>query len=422
LQVSEVHQIYILISENLDFIKSKFNKTGLHNFIAVPHKAEIRCNSVPLIITSYICCRNKLNQMVKNQIEDEKNLTQIEENNPLAFFNTIYELYKQAEASIGGAIERFYCIAGFKIRLRFAGEALIPYVTPAIAHLEIEPIYDPVFTICIWDTVSTNTPAPPRPHHQIAKRGELQGLINDRIYTSFQWGAYTLSSLDRDRNLAIYWVDSTQQIPYWETGACLRTIFHIWMSQHQIQLVHAGAVGLPTGGVLLVGKGGSGKSTTALSCLNSELFYASDDYSLITSEPTPRVFSIYSTGKKNADDLERLPFLKDAISNSDRLDSEKAVYFLNNHFPEKIISSFPLRALFIPRITGKPNTTLTPTSSATGLSALVPSTMMQLSGAGKEACQIMMNVVNQLQCYYLELGTDIEQIPQVILNFLIQSK
>jgi hypothetical protein len=43
LQVSEVHQIYILISENLDFIKSKFNKTGLHNFIAVPHKAEIRC-------------------------------------------------------------------------------------------------------------------------------------------------------------------------------------------------------------------------------------------------------------------------------------------------------------------------------------------------------------------------------------------
>lgn len=340
----------------------------------------------------------------------------------LNFFNSVYELYEKAEVSAGGCIDRFYCIAGFKIRLKFAGEALIPYVIPAIAHLAIEPISDPALTICIWDSLSTNTaaPPPPNPNYHILKRGELQELTSDRIYTSFQWGAYTLSILDRDRNLAIYWVDSKKQIPYWKTGACLRTIFHIWMSQRQIQLVHGGAVGLPNGGVLIVGKGGSGKSTTALACLNSQLFYASDDYSLITAEPKPTVFSIYSTGKKNADDLERLPFISRAISNRDRLDSEKAVYFLNDYFPEKIIKSFPLRALFIPRITGKPNTTLTPTSVATGLSALVPSTLLQLSGAGKEACQIMKNVVNQLNCYYLEVGTDIEQIPQVIFEFLSQ--
>ena len=356
--------------------------------------------------------------MISNSLENSDNLNQIEQQEPLKFFNAVYELYEKAEVFAGGCIDRYYCMAGFKIRLRFAGEALIPYVIPAIAHLEIAAISDPALTVCIWDSASTNTAAPPRPNQHIAKRGELQGLIDDRIYTSFQWGAYTLSTLDRDRNLAIYWVDSTEHIPYWETGACLRTIFHIWMSQRKIQLVHAGAVGLPSGGVLLVGKGGSGKSTTALSCLNSELFYASDDYSLITSEPKPTAFSIYSTGKKNADDVERLPFLNQAISNRDRLNTEKAVYFLNDYFPEKIIKSFPLRALFIPRITGKPNTTLTPTSAATGLSALVPSTMMQLSGAGKEACQIMMDVVNKLQCYYLELGTNIQEIPQVILEFL----
>lgn len=362
--------------------------------------------------------------MITNESDQSQNLIPTKQIDPLDFFNTVYKIYEKAEVSIGGCIDRFYCIAGFKIRLRFAGEALIPYVIPAIAHLAIEPISDPALTVCLWDSASTNTaaPPPPSPNHHILKRGEMQELINDRIYTSFQWGANTLSILDRDRNLAIYWVDSTKHIPYWETGACLRTIFHIWMSQRKIQLVHAGAVGLPSGGVLLVGKGGSGKSTTALSCLNSELFYASDDYSLITAEPTPTVFSIYSTGKKNADDLERLPFLNQAISNRDRLNSEKAVYFLNDYFPEKIISSFPLCALFIPRITGKPNTTLTPTSTATGLSALVPSTIMQLSGAGKEACQIMMNVVNQLQCYYLELGTDIEQIPQVIFDFIRQNQ
>lgn len=267
---------------------------------------------------------------IPNTLGNSDNLSETEQRNPLDFFNNVYELYEKAEVSAGGCIDRFYCIAGFKIRLRFAGAALIPYMTPALAHLETEPFSDPALTVCLWDSASTNTVMPPPPWQRNdyhPKRGEIKGFNTDRIHTSFQWGAYALSLLDRDRNLGIYWVDSIKQIPYWETGACLRTIFHIWMSQHQIQLVHAGAVGLPSGGVLLVGKGGSGKSTTALACLNSEFFYASDDYSLITAEPKPTAFSIYSTGKKNADDIERLPFLAAAISNRDRLDSEKAVYF-----------------------------------------------------------------------------------------------
>lgn len=359
-----------------------------------------------------------------NELTELEIATKTEEKNSLEFFNTVYELYEKAESSAGGCIERFYCIAGKKIRLRFAGEALIPYMTPALGHLAIEPVSDPDLTVCLWDSSSTNTIMPPPPwrrnqHHP--KRGEIIGFNSDRIHTSFQWGAFALSLLDRDRNLGIYWVETPAQLPYWETGSPLRTIFNVWMGKQGIQLVHAGAVGIPSSGVLLVGKGGSGKSTTALSCLNSDLFYASDDYSLVTAEPNPTVFSIYSTGKKNADDVERLPFLARAISNSDRLDSEKALYFINEHFPEKIISSFPIRAILMPRITGKPETTLTPTSFSAALLALAPSTVIQLPGAGKEACQIMMQVASKVNCYYLELGTEVAQIPQVIFNLISQA-
>lgn len=44
--------------------------------------------------------------------------------------------------------------------------------------------------------------------------------------------------------------------------------------------------------------------------------------------------------------------------------------------------------------------------------------MIQLPGSGKEACQIMMQVLQQVPCYYLELGTDLEQIPQVIFDLI----
>lgn len=177
--------------------------------------------------------------------------------------------------------------------------------------------------------------------------------------------------------------------------------------------------GIPAlGGVLLTGKGGSGKSTTALSCLDSELFYVSDDYSLITSKPIPTVYSIYSTAKKRANDIDRLPFLKPIISNSDRLSQEKALYFLDQYFPEKIIKSFPLKAVLIPRITGKVETSLEKTASIMGLSTLVPSTIKQLPNTGKEACQIMNDVVKKLPCYYLNLGTNIQEIPLIIAEYL----
>ncbi|HEY9296764.1 MAG TPA: hypothetical protein VIQ31_10375, partial [Phormidium sp.] len=358
-----------------------------------------------------------------NEFADSQIAIQTNRKDPLAFFNTVYELYEKAEAASGGCIDRFYCLAGYKIRLRFAGSALIPYITPALAHLAIEPVSDPDLTVCLWDSASTNTVMPPPPWRRIdhdSKRGEIRGFNNDRIHTSFQWGAFALNILDSDRNLGIYWVETAEQLPYWEVGSPLRTIFNVWMSKRGIQLVHGGAVGLPSGGVLLVGKGGSGKSTTALTCLNSELFYASDDYSLIKSDSTPTVFSIYNTGKKNADDIERLPFLAAAVSNRDRLDSEKALYFINDHFPEKILPSFPLKAILIPRITGKTGTTLTSTSSAAAIAALAPSTIIQLPGAGKEACQVMMKVLTQVSCYYLELGTDLGQIPQVILDLLLK--
>lgn len=359
--------------------------------------------------------------MVTSKFSYSEMGTEIEQKDPLVFFNTVYELYEKAETASGGCIDRFYCIAGYKIRLRFAGSALIPYITSALAHLATEPVSDPALTVCLWDSASTNTIMPPPPwqrNQYHPKRGEILGFNNDRIHTSFQWGAYALSLLDSDRNLGIYWVETTEQIPYWETGSPLRTILNVWMNKQGLQLVHAGAVGLPSGGVLLVGKGGSGKSTTALTCLNSELFYAGDDYSLIASEPTPRVFSIYNTGKKNADDVERLPFLAGAISNRDRLDSEKAVYFINEHFPEKILTHFPIRAVLVPRITGKTDTSLTATSAVAALTSLAPSTMIQLPGAGKEACQIMMQVLKQIPCYYLELGTDLRQIPQVIFDLI----
>lgn len=337
-------------------------------------------------------------------------------------FDQLYDNYKQLENHGTTSVVRYFQIADRIICMRFFGQSLAALLSRAIAHLAIEPVPQADLTIYLANSSEISYPRPTFPwqgyYDSYQRRGEVRGYVTDRIYTAKQWGSDALVMLDQDRNIALYWVENSDCIPYWEIGAPLQSIFNVWLSRRQIQLVHGAAVGQIDGGVLLVGKGGSGKSTTALSCLNSDLLYASDDYCLITPEPHPTVFSIYSTGKKNADDLERLPFLKSRISNPDRLDREKAVYFIQEQFPEKILRSCPLKATLIPRVTGLWETTLEPTPPEVGLASLVLSTIMQLGGAGKSACDLMTQTLSQLPCHYLNVGTDIPQIAQKIQQFL----
>jgi hypothetical protein len=190
------------------------------------------------------------------------------------------------------------------------------------------------------------------------------------------------------------------------------------MGRHNCQYVHAGAVGNQTGSVLLAGQGGSGKSTTALACLNSPLFYISDDYCLLTNEPEPYVYSLYNSAKLEADNMHRLPHLVRLVSNSDRLAEEKALLFLQQHLPEKVITGLPVRAILLPHVSGRPETRLSPASSIAGLKALAPSTIFQLPGAGQRTFQALTRFVKQVPCYNLELGTKVGQIPEVIMHLL----
>jgi hypothetical protein len=350
---------------------------------------------------------------------------------PADFFESAYHVFQKAEQAAGVSIDRFYNIGNHRVRLRFAGTALIPAFTQAIEHLAAEPLLNPALTVCIWDDVSSQTRMPPPPWAGYAvynpngeardvytRRGEVRGFNTESICTAYNWSAAALSMLDKGKDLALYWTYDARKLPSYEISAPLRTILHWWMNHHGLQFVHSGAVGTSRGGVLLAGKGGTGKSTTALSCLNSDMLYVSDDYCLIATEPVPYAYSIYSSAKLDADNIQRVPHLMAALSNRDRMDREKAVFFLYPHFEEKITAGFPVRAILLPRISGKRDTTLRSASPMEALQALALSTMSQLARSGKKSVQIMHRFVHQLPCYHIELGTDLTRIPDVIAGLL----
>ena len=351
------------------------------------------------------------------------------------FFETVCEIFQRAKLEVGNPIDRFYDFAGRVIQLRFAGPALIPRITPALEHLFTTPTSEPSLTVYIWDQASTQVemPKPPWGAYGVyqstgelgpvyTRRGEVRGYNDDRIYTAYHWDADVLTMLDLQHNVGVYFTHQADRLPFYETGAPLRSVLHWWLQAQGLQLIHAGAVGLEEGGVLLAGKGGSGKSTTALTCLNSRLNYVSDDYCVATADPAPYVYNLYCTGKVRADNTHRVPHLMSTVMNGDRLEEEKAIFFLNESFPQKLVKGFPVRAVLVPRVTGETNTTFSATSSLSALQALSLSTMAQLPRADHKTLRIIQQLVNQVPCYHLNLGTDLVQIPEVLLEFLTKEK
>jgi hypothetical protein len=246
----------------------------------------------------------------------------------------------------------------------------------------------------------------------------VRGFSSEQVQTVFNLGSGILNVLHAGENTAIWWIHDASQTPHYVSASPLRAILHAWMRRHGRQIVHGASVGTPEGGVLIVGKGGSGKSTLALSCLPSTLLYLGDDNVLLSEDPDPFVNSVYNSAKLARDHLHRLPQLRLAVRDSGRFYAEKALLFVHEHYPGKTGSGFPVRAILVPRITGLVSTTFSPVSAATALKAIAPSTIFQLSGAGASEFQALVRIVRRVPCYVAALGTDLWQVPGLVLDLL----
>ncbi|MGC2183810.1 MAG: hypothetical protein WA637_11050 [Terriglobales bacterium] len=337
---------------------------------------------------------------------------------PAAFFETALDIFEQASA--GRLIEHRYRVGGKAVLMRFAGPAMARPFSRAIDHLSDPFTGEPDLTVHFFDDRSTGATMPPAPwapecHGQ---RGVIHGYNDDRFFTTYEIGIDILQMFDAGQNRAIYWVRDYEWIPYWENSFPMRSILHWRFRNEPLQAVHAGAVGTASGGVLIAGKSGSGKSTSTLACLTSGMLYAGDDYVLLDVAGEPYVHSLYSTAKLVADNCDRFPQLRPLVSNSDKLDEQKALIYLREHFPASVVRGFPLRAILLPRVTGTRNTRVVKAGTMDAYRAIAPTTLLHLTRATEEAARKIGTLCRSLPVYWLEAGTELEQIPQVIGEFL----
>jgi len=331
-----------------------------------------------------------------------------------------------------GMVEHNLQIFDQRIRLCFAGSSLADALLPALAHLKVEASEsEPSLTLHLWDSESTATNLPlmlegivqlwrHRWWEVLDTRREVKAFCDASTRTVFHLGPDILSILDLSQNRGVYWVKDGTSLPYYERGSPITALLSWWLESRGRILLHAAAISEGQGCVLLPGKGGSGKSTTTLACLDSGLRILGDDYCALQRNPEPQIHSLYNTCKlKGREDVEmRFSHLRHLVSNIDHLETEKALIFLHEHAADVLIRQAPLRAILLPRVTGERDTHLRPAAAGQALRFLAPSTMFQFPGDAGLIFRESVSLIRQLPVWELALGTDLSQIPQVIRGVL----
>jgi hypothetical protein len=84
------------------------------------------------------------------------------------------------------------------------------------------------------------------------------------------------------------------------------TAISAWLAQSGALVLHAGAVGDGNGAALLLGRGGAGKSTTALACAARGMGVLGDDFCVMTMDGRLMVHGLYATAKITHDTAQHL--------------------------------------------------------------------------------------------------------------------
>jgi microcystin-dependent protein len=316
-------------------------------------------------------------------------------------------------------LHRLVCdIAGVRIGLELAGRTLTNAVRPAFAGILVSDDAPADITLRVFDATESGVAVP-------AFRRPMQALIGFRgqcaadpgvgALVFFDHGTSAPYFVDTATSLGLVAIDDLSRLPYWTLAAPFRSALGVLLQSRGIQLVHGAAVGGPDGAVILTGYGGSGKSTTALSCHKRGLTVLGDDYVAIKPPTTPgapgTVHRVYSSLKVHPHEVH--------ASSAPGTSSEKVVLFPETPTDEAETRAAPCLGFWSVGLGQAAHTWCEPRHPEDVARIAASSTGLQIPGDDHEAARIIRACAEAATTtQQLWLGSDRSGVVDVIEAYL----
>jgi len=337
------------------------------------------------------------------------------------FFEETARGFDRAADQLGESSHDFR-VAGRQVRIRFAGPQLAHLARP-LAHLKCGSdcrLADvDGLEILAWESAAGwLPPRPPWDFSRLAHGGAIAGLDNERILVNFSADHGLLCLYHRPTRRALYWLPEAERLPYWETAAPFRILLHWWSQSFGGHVTHAAAVGWNGEGILLAGRGGSGKSTTAICCVDAGMEYVGDDYVLLTGAPIPTAHSLYNSAKIHTAFLRQaMPHWRDRVA-GEIGPEHKSLLFLQECLRHQVYDRLTIRGVIQPKVGPLSQARITPQPPSLGVLAIAPSTMYQLPESRQATLSFFADWMRDVPAFRLDLSSDLASAPRELIKFL----
>ena len=309
-------------------------------------------------------------------------------------------------------------IGGVAIRCEFAGTGLESVVTRALAHLEREGRGAGTLRLRGWDTASTGVALSPPTlsPDDYGPLGEILPIGDASTFATFTEPG-VLSVFERETGTGTYWTADASRLPGWERAAPARSLLGAMLRSRARHIVHGAAVGWNGAGALIVGDGGTGKSSTAMACLDRGMAYLGDDYCAISLSPEPTVHSLFSSAKLFPKDARNVSpdSIREWLGNSG---DDKEVLYLASGPERRLPPSLPLRAFLAPRFSNGVTSSVTAIHPIRAVLPALTSTAAQTPGTGGELLSVLSTLSRRVPCFELRLGSDRRGVADVVRDTL----
>ena len=224
--------------------------------------------------------------------------------------------------------------------------------------------------------------------------------------------------MDLRKRIAIHLFGCKSELPPNEVSSPLRWPIQWILAQEKQRLAHAAAIGMNGKGVVLFGKGGSGKAGTTLAALALGMNTVGDDFIALGVHEQPFARAIFNHIKQDATGIERIPGLskhfKDEVENwRGKFEFRPEHIFRGSFVPELRIA-----AAVLPSIDHQVKPSIHKVGRADALLALIGSNAQYDPSRPDGGLGFFADFLRQVPCYRLSLSSHALENGQALHSLL----
>ncbi len=311
-------------------------------------------------------------------------------------------------------LQTHYYTIGKEVLAINYNENLEEILGKSLRHVEIPP--QPVTDFRIDCLVINPDFGFPFQKEDYGAQGLLDRYNDEYHFSTFHHGVNSYSFYNRKSKHGYYLVRNSADIPVWEASSPFRNIFHWWSGDTEYQLIHGAYLSIYGIGIILSGKGGSGKSSTTIGGILNGHKTLGEDYLLINPYLN-EVYSLYCTAKLDHNAINRFPELEVFID-ARNTNEEKTLLYIEEIRKGAIKIFGKVNFHLLPQVNNGTHTSINTTSSSNSFRSLSPSTIFQLPRLEELSFKKCSKFCRTIPAYEISLGTDPEEINNVLDEFI----